>query len=185
MRPLLLIAMVAMVAMFAAAPAVGDTPATTCSPGTMGWPSLIESGGAVPSFMFGAELVMDHVAVCDDGVFFFFSTRTQGSVKDFCLGFVKPTQEAVAEYMGTDLTDPAGKSVSVLEATAIARGNYDRFRDEMVKTLGKRYKFGQPIALTKDRWKAGEGRPAPRSPHDDDPAPLAAPAAGSSIRVSA
>jgi len=120
----------------------------------MGWPSLVESGAAIPSFMFGAELVMEHVAICDDGVFFYFRARTQGSVKDFCMGFVLPTVEAVTEYMGTNLTDPTGKTISVLEATAIARENYESFRGQLQEVMGKRYAFGKPIPLTKDRWKA-------------------------------
>ena len=135
-------------------PATAGTPTISCSPGTAGWPSLVESGAPIPSFMFGSELVLNQVAICDDGVFFYFRTRSQGSVKDFCMGFVRPTQEAVMEFMGTDLTDLMGKSISILEATAIAAENYESFRGQIQEVLGRRYAFGKPVSLNKDRWKA-------------------------------
>lgn len=136
------------------APASAGTPPVVCSPVNMEWISLTQSGGAIPSFMFGADLVVDHVAVCDDGVFFYFGTRSQGSYSQYCMGFMRPTQEAVAEFMGTDLTDPTGKSISILEATAIAMENYEHFRGQLVEVLGGRYAFGTPVNLTRDRWKA-------------------------------
>ena len=152
MRRLLLIPMLALLA--AGTPATAGTPAISCSPGTTGWPSLVESGAPIPSFMFGSELVLSHVAICDDGVFFYFRTRSQGSVRDFCMGFVRPTQEAVTEFMGADLTDPMGKSISILEATAIAAENYENFRGQIQEVLGRRYALGKTVTLNKDRWKA-------------------------------
>jgi len=135
-------------------PVSAGTAASACSPATMGWTSLSHTGGAIPYFMFGGDLTVDHVVVCDDGVFFYFGTRSQGSYTEFCLGFLRPTQESVAEFMGTNLTDPAGKSVSILEATALATEAYEHFRSQLVGVLGGHYAFGTPVSLTRDRWKA-------------------------------
>jgi hypothetical protein len=144
-----------MVALLAiSAPVSAGTPPAVCSPATMGWTSLTHSGGAIPYFMFGADLEVSRVAVCDDGVFFYFGTRSQGSYSQFCLGFLRPTQEAVAEFMGTELTDPTGKAISILEATAFAIENYELFRDQLVDVLGHRYAFGTPVSFTRERWKA-------------------------------
>jgi hypothetical protein len=125
-----------------------------CETSLEGWEKMTDATAEVPSFVFGGQLDVDRLLVCDSGVYFFFKAREWGSVTRFCLAYPVPSQEETAKFYGHDAADVQERMQEILAVTAQATRTYEKFKGDLREVLGKQYVEGGTISFKNQRFQA-------------------------------
>lgn len=125
-----------------------------CETSLEGWEKMTDTTAVVPDFVFGGQLDVDKLLVCDSGVYFFFRAREWGSVIRFCLAYPVPSQEETAKFYGQDAADVQERMQKILTVTAQATRTYEKFKGDLREVLGKQYVEGRIISFNNQRFKA-------------------------------
>jgi hypothetical protein len=126
----------------------------SCTERLAGWEKMADTSTVIPSFMFGGQLDIDRLLVCEDGVLFFFRTREWQRVIRFCLVYPKPTQEEYAKFYGQDEPDIQKRVQKVLTLTAEAQREFDDYKAQLREVLGRKYVEGKEVSFENQRFRA-------------------------------